>query len=200
MVAAIASRFSRPRRVRTSSSSGQRCSPFSKPWVIDAEQKPPLRPDAAHPMREPSRSSTSRDGSASLASRAVHRPEKPPPTTSRSVRAVPEKGSSASGRRGSSSQNDSGEASATAAYDEGRGVRANGTTLTAPVLAAPGPPDATTATGGRRVRLILPGRRQATSHPERPYSITSTARRAPHRASRAVRCSRRVFRWVAACG
>ena len=69
------SRFCRPSRSRVSISSGNRCSPLSLPWVSDAEQKPPLRPDAAQPMRWASSSTTSRPGSRSLARTAVQSPE-----------------------------------------------------------------------------------------------------------------------------
>src|SRR6202012_6035701 len=54
-----------------------------------AEQTPPLRPDAAQPAVLASSSTTSAPGSRSRASRAVHNPEKPPPTTTRSARSAP---------------------------------------------------------------------------------------------------------------
>ena len=53
-VSSIASRFSRPRRSRVAISSGNRSRPLRRPWVRLAEQKPPLRPDAAHPAVRPS--------------------------------------------------------------------------------------------------------------------------------------------------
>jgi len=71
----ISVRFCRPSRSRVSISSGKRCSPLSLPWVSEAAQNPPLRPEAAQPMRCASSSATSRPGSRSLASTAVHSPE-----------------------------------------------------------------------------------------------------------------------------
>lgn len=55
-------------------SSGQRSSPLGRPWVREAAQNPPLRPEAAQPVSCPSISTTSRSGSRSLASSAVHSP------------------------------------------------------------------------------------------------------------------------------
>ena len=62
---------------------------------------PPLRPLAADPTSAPSMSTTSRDGSRSLAITAVHSPVYPPPTMHRSQFSVRtsvglESGSSAS--------------------------------------------------------------------------------------------------------
>ena len=54
-----------------------------------ASQKPPLRPLAAQPRRDPRAATTSRPGSRSLAISAVHRPVKPPPTTARSASVSP---------------------------------------------------------------------------------------------------------------
>ena len=90
---------------------GKRRSPFSRPWVRLAAQKPPLRPDAAQPMRSPSSSTTSRSGSRSLARIAVHRPEKPPPTMASSVDASAPRAARAGGRDEESSQNEVGRAS-----------------------------------------------------------------------------------------
>ena len=49
------------------SSSGQRARPLPRPWVREAAQKPPLRPEAAQPISAPSIRTTSRCGSRSLA-------------------------------------------------------------------------------------------------------------------------------------
>ena len=114
-VASMASRFSAPSRSSAPTSSGNRSIPLASPCVRLAAQNPPLRPDAAHPQRSASSTSTSRDGSSALASRAAHRPVYPPPTTTRSARAVPTRGGAGSGAAGSSSQNDRGRASAKAA-------------------------------------------------------------------------------------
>ena len=80
------------------------------PWVRLAEQKPPLRPDAALPTVRASSSTTSLDGSRSLASRAVHRPVNPPPTIARSAVRWAASAGSVSGASGWSSQNGVGDA------------------------------------------------------------------------------------------
>ena len=80
------------------------------PWVRLAEQKPPLRPDAAQPTVRASSSTTSRDGSRSLASSAVHRPVNPPPTTASSVVTCSASAGRGSGASGWSSQNGVGAA------------------------------------------------------------------------------------------
>ena len=67
-------RLSWPSRARTSYSSGQRERPLSSPWVSEASQKPPLRPDAAQPIVCASSSTTRRPGSRRLAWTAVQRP------------------------------------------------------------------------------------------------------------------------------
>ena len=115
-VSSIASRFSRPSRSSVSISSGHRWTPLACPCVRDAAQNPPLRPDAAHPIRLPSSSRTSRDGSRSLARMAVHSPEKPPPTTQRSAVPFPSYGARGSGRSGWSSQYGVGAASRSASW------------------------------------------------------------------------------------
>ena len=56
-------------------SAGYQSMPLAWPWVSDAEQNPPLRPEAAQPIDRPSNSTTSRDGSRCFASNAVQRPE-----------------------------------------------------------------------------------------------------------------------------
>ena len=63
-----------------------------------AEQKPPLRPDAAQPAVRASSSTTSSDGSRSRASSAVHNPVNPPPTTARSAVTRPVSAGSGLGR------------------------------------------------------------------------------------------------------
>ena len=73
-VAAMASRFSRPRRSSSPTSSGNRSTPLASPWVSEAAQNPPLRPDAAQPQMPASTSSTSRSGSACFANSAAHSP------------------------------------------------------------------------------------------------------------------------------
>ena len=70
----MASRFSRPSRSSAGISSGKRSIPLRRPWVRLAAQNPPLRPDAAQPAVRASRTTTSRSGSRSLASSAVHSP------------------------------------------------------------------------------------------------------------------------------
>src|SRR6201996_1342220 len=70
------------------------------PWVRLAEQNPPLRPDAAQPAVLASSSTTSAPGSRSRASRAVHNPENPPPTTTRSARSAPVRAGLGSGAPG----------------------------------------------------------------------------------------------------
>jgi hypothetical protein len=73
---------------------------------------------------------TSLDGSRSLASRAVHRPVNPPPTTARSVVTWPASAGSGSGASGWSSQNGVGEAPASdraTAGESGRAGRLRGT-------------------------------------------------------------------------
>ena len=80
------------------------------PCVRLAEQKPPLRPDAAQPTLRASSSTTSRDGSRSFASSAVHRPVKPPPTTASSVVMCSASAGRVSGASGWSSQNGVGAA------------------------------------------------------------------------------------------
>ena len=56
----------RPSAASWSYSSGQRSRPLASPWVRLAAQNPPLRPDAAHPIRSPSSSTTSRSRVALL--------------------------------------------------------------------------------------------------------------------------------------
>ena len=104
-----------PSRSSAAISSGKRDSPLSSPCVRLAAQNPPLRPLAAQPMLLASSSRTSRPGSRSFAVSAAHSPVKPPPTTTRSARTSPASGAAGSGRRGESSQNGVGAASASAA-------------------------------------------------------------------------------------
>ncbi|CAM5660941.1 hypothetical protein SALBM217S_08463 [Streptomyces griseoloalbus] len=73
-VSSMASRLRAPSRSRVWISPGQRASPLARPWVREAAQNPPLRPEAAQPTSRPSTSTTSRDGSRSLAISAVHSP------------------------------------------------------------------------------------------------------------------------------
>ena len=56
----------------TDISAGHRRRPLRKPWVSEAEQNPPLRPEAPAPVSYCSRTTTSREGWRSLANRAVH--------------------------------------------------------------------------------------------------------------------------------
>ena len=63
---------------------GQRDFPFSAPCVRLASTKPPLRPDAAQPIRFASIRTMVRSGLRSAACSAVHSPVYPPPMTSRS--------------------------------------------------------------------------------------------------------------------
>ena len=74
IVSSISLRFSRPSRSMTGISSANRCMPLLKPCVNDAEQKPPLRPEAPAPVSYCSITTTLRPGSRSLASRAVQSP------------------------------------------------------------------------------------------------------------------------------
>ena len=62
-------------------SPGKRSRPLPMPCVRLAEQKPPLRPEAAQPTVFASTRTTSSSGYRSRASSAVHRPVNPPPTT-----------------------------------------------------------------------------------------------------------------------
>ena len=82
-------RFSTPSRSSMSISSGKCRSPFARPWVSDAAQKPPLRPLAPQPTRSASRTATRRDGSASSSAMADHSPVNPPPTMATSTRTSP---------------------------------------------------------------------------------------------------------------
>ncbi len=106
--ASIASRLRSPSSSSFASSPGQREMPLLRPWVREAAQNPPLRPEAAQPTSCPSISTTSRPGSRSLARSAVHSPLYPPPTTSRSQRSSPVRAGRGAGFSGSSSQNDTG--------------------------------------------------------------------------------------------
>ena len=63
-----------PSRSSVSISSGQRLRPLSRPWVRLASQKPPLRPDAAHPTVRASTTTMRASGSRRRASSAVHKP------------------------------------------------------------------------------------------------------------------------------
>ncbi len=82
------------------------------PCVRLAEQKPPLRPEAAQPTVCASTRTTSRSGYRSRASSAVHRPVNPPPMTARSAVTSPASAGSGSGASGWSSQNERGTAPA----------------------------------------------------------------------------------------
>ena len=93
-----------PSRSSSASSAGKRARPLASPWVRLAAQKPPLRPDAAHPMARPSSSTTSAAGSRSLASRAVHSPVNPPPITASPAAVARFSGGSGGGLPGWSSQ------------------------------------------------------------------------------------------------
>ena len=55
-------------------SAAKRFMPLLKPCVSEAEQKPPLRPDAPAPVSYCSTTTTWRPGSRSLAISAVHNP------------------------------------------------------------------------------------------------------------------------------
>lgn len=103
-VSSMASRLRAPSRSKVWISSGQRASPLGRPWVREAAQNPPLRPEAAQPTSRPSTRTTSRAGSRSLAISAVHSPLYPPPTTSRSQVSAPVSAGSGPGLPGSSSQ------------------------------------------------------------------------------------------------
>ena len=59
--------------------------PFSMPWVIEASQNPPFRPEAPYPTTSDSRSTIFRPGFVSLAIKAVHNPVNPPPITTKSA-------------------------------------------------------------------------------------------------------------------
>src|SRR4051812_14281240 len=72
--ACMPSRFSRPIGSSTSISLGQRAFPFSTPCVRLASTKPPLRPDAAQPIRLASMRTIRRSGSRWAACNAVHSP------------------------------------------------------------------------------------------------------------------------------
>ena len=93
-----------PSRTRSSYSAGHRVIPLCSPWVNEASQNPPLRPVACSAIRSPSSSSTERPGSRSTARSAVQRPQKPPPTTTRSTVVAPSNAGRAAGRSGVSSQ------------------------------------------------------------------------------------------------
>ena len=80
-VASISSRFAWPSRTSAGISASNLAIPLAIPCVRLAEQKPPLRPDAAQPTRRASSSTISADGSRSTAISAVHRPVNPPPIT-----------------------------------------------------------------------------------------------------------------------
>ena len=67
-------RLSWPRRASTSYSSGQRLRPLSSPWVSEASQKPPLRPDAAQPIGP---RLEQHDAAAGVAALGVHRRPEP---------------------------------------------------------------------------------------------------------------------------
>ena len=114
MVATMASRFSSPIRTRSSISSGQWAIPFSSPWVSEASQNPPLRPEAPIAVSPASRTTIDRPGSVSTAHRAAHNPVKPPPTMTRSAVVGPASGGADPGRPGWSSQRTEGAASASA--------------------------------------------------------------------------------------
>ena len=90
IAARIPARFSRPIRSSCASSSGQRARPLPIPWVSEAEQKPPLRPDAPNASRSPSSRTTRLPSSAACS--APHRPVRPPPTTTRSASSRPSSG------------------------------------------------------------------------------------------------------------
>jgi len=100
----ISRRFSAPNRSSSGISAGNRSSPLPSPCVRLADQKPPLRPDAAQPTVRASSSTTSSDGSRSVASSAVHSPVNPPPTIARSAVTFPASAGSGSGASGWSSQ------------------------------------------------------------------------------------------------
>lgn len=87
---------------------------YQVPWVRLAEQNPPLRPEAAQPAVPASSSATSADGSRCRASSAVHSPENPPPTTTRSARCAPASAAAGSGAPGWLVQNERGSAPASA--------------------------------------------------------------------------------------
>ena len=90
MAASISFEVLRGRGARAAgSSSAKRSCPLATPWVRLDSMNPPLRPLAAEPTSPPSISTTSRDGSRSLAMIAVHSPVYPPPTTQRSQRLGP---------------------------------------------------------------------------------------------------------------
>ena len=97
-------RFSAPRRRSRGISSGHRARPLPSPWVSEAEQNPPLRPEACSAIRDPSSTRTEEPGSASKAARAAHSPVNPAPTTTVSTVTAPRSGGRASGRSTSSSQ------------------------------------------------------------------------------------------------
>jgi hypothetical protein len=84
--------FARPSRSSNSTSSGKWRSPFARPWVSDAWQKPPLRPDAPNPTDSCSRTTTRRLGSVSVRASAVHRPVNPAPMIATSALAAPRSG------------------------------------------------------------------------------------------------------------
>src|SRR5690349_12232624 len=131
-------KFSAASRSSVGISSGQQATPWARPWVSDGARNPPLRPDAPSPSRPASSTTTSRDGSASLARIAVHRPVKPPPTTSRSVRgAAPVSLGRGSGRSGRSVQNGTGRASASAAAARAESVETGMTRRIRPCLGGP---------------------------------------------------------------
>ncbi len=104
MVSSIASRFSMPRPTSRGSSSGNSSAPWAIPCVSEAMQMPPLRPLACPAIAPASRTTTSRAGSASLASSAAQRPVKPAPTTARSQRSAPVSAGNGPGAPGWSSQ------------------------------------------------------------------------------------------------
>ena len=103
-VAAISSRFAWPSRSSAGISASNLSIPLASPWVRLAEQKPPLRPDAAQPTRRASSSTISADGSRSFASSAVHRPVNPPPITASRGAVPPVSRGAAGGASARSSQ------------------------------------------------------------------------------------------------